>query len=375
MPSKKRVLIVGAGIAGTTTAALLAREGIEVTLIEKSKSFISGMGICLPANATECLKKLNLIDIVCKNSFISNSWKILSESSKEITDFNFNTYFGPNKLFIATHRTVLHHALLSLENLEINFNLSISEILDNNANNVNVKFNNGTIEKFDLLVAADGIYSSIRQMICPEISIDYLGVACYRLVVPKPKNIDQVTFIFGSPGFLLMHPLSQESLYCGFVFPEKNKGRFTEKSFEKHIKTFFPSVRLPFQEGVQALPGWMETLSSTVFFKDRIVFIGDAGHGCATSLQQGAALAMEDSIILAECLKNISHIPEALYQFTKRREQRVNWVRQESNDCMRNLNQPLTEEQKTLRNEKIKTSGLNNFALWKKLFASSAFNY
>jgi len=111
----------------------------------------------------------------------------------------------------------------------------------------------------------------------------------------------------------------------------------------------------------------METVSAPVLAKGRIAFIGDASHGCATSLQQGAAQALEDSIVLSDFLDS-GNILIALQKYTSARMKKISWVMEKSNNCMKIFNKKLTNLEKIDRNEKIKAEGLNSFILWQKLF-------
>lgn len=367
---KKRVVIVGAGIAGITAAGLLTKQGWDVLLLEKNKSFVSGISICLPDNANQCLKKLGILDTVLSQSFQAHSWDVLSNDGTKISSINLEHYFGSNRIFITSHRDHLHNTLAKIAPCSINFSLSINAIEKNDDKNITIKFNNGETQSFDLMIVADGIYSSTRKFFFPEITVNYLKVACYRMLVDRPEKFNAVKFILGEQGFMLLHPVDKKTIYCGVVFPLPTKENLPVEMFSEIMQKFVKaSGNLKLQKSSLPLPGWMETVSSPVFFSGRAVFIGDASHGCATSLQQGAAQALEDTITLSTILENNDSIFTALQKYREIREAKVRWVMEQSNDCMRALNAPLSDSEKTARNEKIKVHGLANFVLWKDLFS------
>jgi FAD-dependent urate hydroxylase len=61
--------------------------------------------------------------------------------------------------------------------------------------------------------------------------------------------------------------------------------------------------------------------------RDHVVLIGDAAHATSPNMAQGAAMALEDALVLADCLRDIRAIPDALAAFQARRRPRTDWVR------------------------------------------------
>jgi len=355
----------------------LSQQGFHITLIEKKENFISGMGICLPPNATFALKKMNILNKILKKSFTADNWKVTTESGENLIEINMQQYFSNETPFISTERSVLHRAIMDLTPIPIQPGLQFDKIEENNENTLSVRFQDGSIKKFEFMIAADGLYSKIRQQLFPQNHVGYLGVACYRLLVPKPPYIDRVHFALAQGGFMLAHPVNKKLLYCGIVFPQSEKQKTNmDKQFcsvARQFKALFPDVLS--SPSLNPLPGWMETVSSPVFAQDRVLFMGDAGHGCATSLQQGAALALEDAIVFSDQMGLYGDFLKARDAFIHLRRPRIEWVTQSSNECMLQLNKKYDSTERALQMEHIKKEGPQNFKLWKKLFQENPFNY
>jgi FAD-dependent urate hydroxylase len=71
----------------------------------------------------------------------------------------------------------------------------------------------------------------------------------------------------------------------------------------------------------------IEEVTLDSWLQGHVVLVGDAAHATSPNMAQGAAMALEDALVLAECLADVAPIPRALAAFESRRHPRTDWVR------------------------------------------------
>lgn len=71
----------------------------------------------------------------------------------------------------------------------------------------------------------------------------------------------------------------------------------------------------------------IEEVALASWARGRVVLVGDAAHATSPNMAEGAAMAVEDALVLAECLGRLETIPAALSAFEARRRPRTDWVR------------------------------------------------
>ncbi len=86
--------------------------------------------------------------------------------------------------------------------------------------------------------------------------------------------------------------------------------------------------------------------------RGQVVLVGDAGHATSPNMAEGAAMALEDALVLAECLTEIAPIPAALAAFESRRRPRTEWVREQTHRRERTRRLPAA-----VRNLVLRTAG------------------
>lgn len=372
-----KILISGAGIAGLVLARLLKKLGIPFKIIEQRSQFTSdGAGIALPANAVKALRHIELgkeIDQhthqVKKIIYTDSAGTVLSEKSLLEKPLDSDK-------FVALHRHKFHDILdQEMANL-VDFNTSITQMTQT-ANGVRVKFNqpDSKEEEFSMVVGADGVNSTVRQLMFNAPPLVDLGVTIWRWTCNYSTAELQPTYAWGAKDLFMAYPIGPNEVYCyAHVYdPESQLIKSSDpkailtKHFNQHggiVKTML-SI-LPDNQFI--IPGRLRSVPKPLFVSGRVVLIGDAGHACSPMLQQGASGALEDAIALTEFLKHFS-IEEALKHFEKFRSERINWVTEFSDGPMKMLIN-LDAKQMTAIQQKIRENGPLNVQGWKKLLAS-----
>ena len=114
----------------------------------------------------------------------------------------------------------------------------------------------------------------------------------------------------------------------------------------------------------------MLSVSTPVFAKDNIIFVGDASHACSPMLEQGAASALEDAIAFSTFLKKTSDIKQTIKLYESFRKPRVNWVKSHSDSPLKQIsNYQDTKNFKQLITH-IRENGRLNVLKWRELFST-----
>ncbi len=369
----KRILISGAGIAGLALAASLEKYDLEVHLIEKYPSITpAGAAICLPANATACLKRLGILNKVIAKAFVVKNWQVFTDRGESLCDI-FANKFMQSTPFISVERTLLHKELACLcSKTRFKFDASIKS-MKLSGNEIKVIFEDAQEATYDLVIGADGIRSKVRSLVVPHIKVEAFEATCWRTILKKPPFLDQPQFFMGKDRFLLLHPIDDNRAYCGAI--TKNSRCYDSSPIENFKSAYegicSPIFRYLFSSSLKStsiLEKKVESVSEFSWGKGRAILIGDAAHACAPSMQQGGSQALEDAIILADLIGRQSG--DLINEFKAARSERVEFVFNKSNQATKKMIDVSSDDVEK-RNCLIKQYGLENFNLWEKLFLSN----
>jgi 2-polyprenyl-6-methoxyphenol hydroxylase-like FAD-dependent oxidoreductase len=181
-----RATIIGAGIAGLALAKGLRAIGIDVEVFEQAPELKPvGAGIALTANGLRALQSLGLYEAVIERGEEIRRISVLDEQGRilETTDhLRLTERFG-HVSAVALHRSALHEALLSNLPADVVHTAKQCTGVQQNANEVEVLFEDGSNMKTDLLLACDGIHSAVRRSLYPQWRERYAGYTCWRGIV------------------------------------------------------------------------------------------------------------------------------------------------------------------------------------------------
>jgi len=226
-------------------------------------------------------------------------------------------------------RRDLHDILLdNLENIDFRLGTTISHC-QQDAGRVSVKFEDGELENFDLVIGADGLHSSVRKMTLGDIPIRRVGDLCCRFVIPRPRNLDDWTLYAGKQKQFLIVPMSETEAYVYAGRQAKATETLAKESFLEPFMDFPDQVSAicaevnkndliwsPLDE-LQPLERWGN---------NRIVLIGDAVHAMPPFMAQGASLALEDALVLGDEMSSRDSWHGMSNALTEKRRERVLWA-------------------------------------------------
>jgi 2-polyprenyl-6-methoxyphenol hydroxylase-like FAD-dependent oxidoreductase len=336
-----RVLIVGAGISGLTLAIALRRAqiGVELVEIRSDVRHQPGVGLSLQGNslaalartgvAAACLKAgmpANYINVRRPDGFLLRSQPVLATGGAAF----------PGTAGIS--RDALHRILLTAAEQAgalLRMGLTFDKV-EGDETGVDVQFTDGSRGHFDLMVGADGIYSRTRDLLLPEITPTACGQSVWRAGVPRPEGNFTTEVHFGGPfGVVGICPVSADTSYIYIVETASPDTRYANSELASVMtEKLQPYTGELVRECVRHLPQsgaisyrpleWL--LAPPPWHRDRIVIIGDAAHANPPVLAQGAAMAIEDAVVLAELLATLEPVSAALTHFAARRYARASLV-------------------------------------------------
>lgn len=336
----RRVLIVGGGIGGLTAAVALAQAGIAVELVEiKSEWTVYGVGIIQPNNALRALGRIGLAAPCLAAGSAFSGWRLCDASGNllvEVANSNATApQYPPNN---GISRPNLHKILCTgarQHDVRVRLGTTVARI-DLHDDAVDVEFSDGSRGSYDLLIGADGVHSRVRSLLfgtTAALEPRFTGQSVWRHNFARPPEITWGMLYYGKNTKAGLVPMSADSMYLLLVTAEPGNPRLPQD--ELHV---LMRERLQEYGGIVATlaeqitdPGCvvykpMESLLvPSPWYRGRAVLIGDAAHATTPHLAQGASIAVEDAVVLAELLAGHS-VHAALDAFMPRRFERCRLI-------------------------------------------------
>lgn len=345
MTTAHRILIVGGGIAGQTLACALALRGIGSEIVEIRPDWqIAGAAMTLQGNALRALR-----DIGLAGETVAAGWQG-GEHPVVFTDTLGETVLEPDLLNmvgpgyppqIAIRRQALHEVLLRAvikAKAPIRMSTTVTSLQDKGSE-VEARLTDGTTRGYDLVVGADGIRSTVRSLVFGDIQPGFAGFANWRALLPRPRSVERMVWMWGNGRSVGVLPLDGNQIYVAGVTKEQNADRHPADVlaylFREKFKSFggvLPAVLERAEDGP-----WLYTVMEEIklgppWYKGRVVLLGDAAHAACPFWAQGAAMAMEDAVLLGNLLGESRALDETLKEWMQRRYSRCLYVQQGSYD-------------------------------------------
>jgi FAD-dependent urate hydroxylase len=339
-----RILVVGAGIAGLAAARGLRVAGFRPEVVEElPATTVPGAGILLPGNAIRALRLLGLDaplrplgDLIFRQLF-------LDAAGNELFELDLAALWAGVGETRALSRADLQQVLLTGVGGEVRYDTAVRDlqIVDGAAK---VEFAGGRIAEYDLVVGADGRRSTVRTTAGLGGPAVPTGQIVYRSVVSGGPAVSDWTALLGRRSSFVVMPMGGRRLYC-YADETAEEDSTNPPDPTARVRDLFGDFGGPVPAILDGMAKVQVARTDEVVL-DRwstgpVLLVGDAAHATAPTLAQGAAMALEDAVVLGEVLRATpGDVPAALARFEERRRPRCAQVREQTRDRDRTRDVP-----------------------------------
>ena len=343
-----RVLIAGAGIAGLAVARALGQRDISSEVVERvTDCDQTGTGLYLPGNAIRGLSELGIGPAVAARAQPIRRQRFLDHRGRRLADIDVDRFWDGVGGCLAINRATLHEALRdATAETPIRLGTAVTDVEAGAA--PRVSFTDGSTGSYDLVVGADGVHSTIRRLVFGGHPARYVGQASWRFVVNDFPGIADWTVMLGRGRAFLTVALGQGLVYCYADRITSDPDGAGGADWRESFADFAEPVPRLLEHGAKAYFSPIEEVVPPVSTAHRVVLVGDAAHASSPNMAQGAALAVEDALVLAELLAT-QPVDRALIAYTERRKARVAWVQEQTHRRDRTRSLPPVIRNLTLR--------------------------
>lgn len=340
-----RVLIVGAGIAGLATARALRLAGFRPEVVEKlPATTVATAGIYLPGNAARAFAQLGLDDPVRPLGQVIRRQRFCDAAGRQLCEVDLGRLWTGVGECRALPRDELHRVLITGVGGEVRYRTEVTGLRLADGG-VEATFGDGTQRGYDLVIGADGRRSAVRAMAALGGAARPTGQVVYRSVVVAGPEVTDWTALLGDRcGFVVM-PMGAGRLYCY----ADEAGTAAPADPLVRLRDVFGGYGPPVPAVLEAVTAVQVATTDEVqlgrWSNGRVVLVGDAAHATAPTLAQGAAMALEDAVVLAEEVRRTDDLDAALIRYESRRRPRTRWVldRTRDRDRTRDVPPPLRD--------------------------------
>lgn len=339
-PEQLPIVIIGAGIGGLSAAICLQRAGLHVQVYEQAPRLSEiGGGIGMRPRTVKILHSWGLEDEYSK--YTVRFWAVHGlegRSGQPMGDITFpsETDDPAESWSDSIHRGDLHQMLASQVPAEsIHLSRKCRAVVDH-GDHVELQFTDGSSEHASAVIGADGIHSVIRPLICQQQDdAVYSGLHGHRGVLPMervkdllPQRIPCVWRLEESGSLFLVLPLRQGS-HVSFdaLLPVAQAGEESWRSvmardaLAEKLEGFdpvVPEIVRRMEETEVPVFSLYDREPITRWTSNRITLLGDAAHPVLPAEGQGANQAVQDAVVLADCLRGLDHdgVPAGLQRYS-----------------------------------------------------------
>jgi len=329
---KKKIAIIGAGIAGLTLGNLIKKNSdFEFTLYEKEESLSldDGFGIQLATNSVSILNKINFQKVNSKDIFHPNAIDFFTIKNEKICDLEISKFNSDHSKYTTLKRSTLIEFLKDeIYTQHLRFGKRIKEVTELKGK-VLIKFDDNTNDLVDYVVGADGIFSNTRSFFEKKKNQpSFKKAIAVRSIFNMNHNLDikvkNISLFMGSNLHLVIYPINKKdelNLVC--IIRDKKYDPDNIKSLiERKLLTQNPNLKDLFKNDLKSWPLYSspKILPSS---NKKVFYIGDAFNGFLPTFAQGAGQSIESAYELFNLIKDQNMDASNVYFKTRSKRVRI----------------------------------------------------
>lgn len=344
MKFRKKALIIGGGIAGPAAALFLKRTGCLPIVFEAAKepNPFTGLFLNVGRNGIGVLDELGIGDTIRNEGFEMKMMSFRNGSGKSLGTIGSNHSRSQG---VTIKRSLLQQVLLEeveRQQIPVEYGKKLARI-EMNSNEVTAHFQDGSSATGDFLVGCDGIHSQVREELLPDANppsftglISFGGFTHLRNIPSKvayEPGVQQM--VFGKQAFFgYLVKEDGEIYWFGNMTMKGTPTRqslqsISDSQWRQTIHDLYRNDPAPILDIIQGTADPMsafpiyDMLTQPVWHSKKAVLIGDSIHAVSPNAGQGASLALEDAMVLAQCIRDTDHVHAAFPLFQQLRKERV----------------------------------------------------
>ena len=333
-------LMIGGGLGGLAAALALSRKGYPVHVIEKAHEFGEiGAGIQIAPNGSRALDELGLLGETRSYAVYPQRLLIVDAlTNNTLTMLNFGEKFrrAYTYPYFVMHRndllTILLHACQESDTITLETNREVTAVEDL-GHSVRVSCADGMTYECSALIAADGLWSTVRNYVIGDGGPACAEFVAYRGAIPMEEvietaGLDTIRYWIGPNLHLIQYPLRRGELYNQVAVFKSERYQpdsddwGTEEELEAHFAKTDESVKRALTR-VRRDRRWplFDRMPTDNWTRHHITLLGDAAHPMLQHIAQGACQALEDAVCLADAVA--SHPEDVEAAFRAYQEERI----------------------------------------------------
>ena len=354
---KKKIAIIGAGIAGLTFANLIKMNSdFEFMVYEKEEnlSLNEGFGIQLSVNSVSILNKIGFNKINSEKICHPKRINFYSIDNNKICEVDISKFNNEKTKYTTLQRSTLIEFLKDeIYTQHLRFGKKIKRISELK-NKILINFDDGTNDLVDYLIAADGIFSKTRSFFEKNKNKPkFKNAIAIRAILKSKNNFDidetNINLIMGSDSHLVIYPVNNKNelnLVCIIRVKEPNPDNIKDL-INKKVFSQNSNLKDLFQGDVKS---WPLYATSTLIpsSNKRVFYLGDAFHGLLPTMAQGASQSIEGAYDLFNILKENNEEPHKIYFENRSRRVKIIKKRSDFNFFAFHISNPLIKKARNM---------------------------